>query len=97
MWSLLLRNLLDNAIRYSNVGADINIDIEENKIQISNNKTSVEEKYIARLGERFFRPAGQKINGSGLGLSIVEKIASLHKCSVTYQSVDDIFIVTISM
>ena len=97
LWSLLLRNLLDNAIRYSNVGADINIDIEENKIQISNNKTSVDKKYITRLGERFFRPAGQKINGSGLGLSIVEKIASLHKCSVTYQSVDDIFIVTISM
>ena len=97
LWSLLLRNLLDNAIRYSKEGANINIDVEENEIRISNNKTSVEKKYIARLGERFFRPAGQKINGSGLGLSIVEKIASLHNCNINYQSFDDVFVVRISM
>ena len=33
---------------------------------------------LAKLGQRFYRPAGQNENGSGLGLSIVARIAELH-------------------
>ena len=97
LWSLLFRNLLDNAIKYSQSGAQIKIDIETNKIKISNNKTNIDNKYLSRLGERFFRPAGQKNNGSGLGLSIVEKVAMLHRCNVRYLHNRDVFTVVIEV
>lgn len=96
LWALLLRNLLDNAIRYSGEGADINLEITEKALTCRNNKVRVAKEHLARLGERFFRPAGQKAQGSGLGLSIVEKIAALHGCKVSYMANDDVFSVTIS-
>ena len=38
---------------------------------------------LARIGERFYRPPGQDQTGSGLGLSIVKRIATLHRMQVT--------------
>jgi len=38
------------------------------------------------LGERFFRPPGQQAPGSGLGLSIVKRIASIHGFLVEIQA-----------
>ena len=35
-------------------------------------------RQLARLGERFYRPAGQAESGSGLGISIAQRIAALH-------------------
>ena len=97
LWSLLLRNLLDNAIRYSDDGAVITIELDGEKLMVSNNKTSLDNQYLPRLGERFFRPAGQQARGSGLGLSIVEKIAALHKCEALYSRNGDVFRVTIRL
>ncbi len=96
LWSLLLRNLLDNAIRYSGEGATINIELNAEGLEISNNKTMLNNQYLPRLGERFFRPAGQQARGSGLGLSIVEKIAALHGCKATYSRHGDVFSVRVN-
>ncbi len=96
LWSLLMRNLLDNAIRYSAKGSIIKIELTPNELKVSNNGVSLDKKHLNRLGERFFRPAGQQVSGSGLGLSIIEKIAELHHCRANYDCVDDTFIVTIS-
>lgn len=96
LWALLLRNLLDNAVRYSGKGADITLEINEKSLTCRNNKVKIEKELLARLGERFFRPAGQKAQGSGLGLSIVEKIAALHNCCVAYNADDDVFSVIIT-
>lgn len=95
LWSLLVRNLLDNAIKYSKNDAKVMVDVYKNKIVFSNNKIDFLEKDVANLGKRFFRPAGQKNTGSGLGLSIVEKIALLHECSVNFDVCGDVFKVTI--
>ena len=95
LWMLLLRNLLDNAIRYSEKGAWIKITVLQNKIIVCNNTAKFDSEQLSRLGERFFRPSGQKSTGSGLGLSIVERIASLHNCSVKYTIDKDIFTVAI--
>ena len=43
---------------------------------------------LARLSERFFRPAGQAEIGSGLGLSIVRRIAELHGLQITMQNLE---------
>lgn len=77
--SMLLRNLLDNAAAYTPEGGLIRITLDRNRLTIQNDCACLAEEYVARLGERFFRPPGQEKSGSGLGISIVRRIASIHK------------------
>lgn len=97
LWSLLLRNLLDNALRYSPQNATIDIIISNHCLSIENSGTKIEEQYLSRLSERFFRPPGQIQSGSGLGLSIVQRIATLHQCQTKFQNTANGFMVSISL
>lgn len=76
--SLMLRNLIENAIKYSAEKSIIRITLEKDRIIVEDNGGGVEESDLAKLGQRFYRPAGQNEKGSGLGLSIVHRIAELH-------------------
>ena len=87
--------MLDNAIRYSSEGASVNIELTARALVVSNTGVNVENAVLKNLGQRFFRPAGQKETGSGLGLSIVEKIASLHGCRSEYRCENGVFTVEI--
>lgn len=78
MLSLLLRNLFDNACKYGAPGAKLHIDLSSRELRFTNGSGRLAPEYISRLGERFFRPPGQSQTGSGLGLSIVNKIAEIH-------------------
>ena len=93
--ALMVRNLLDNAIKYSPEGAIIKIISTKDSLQVFNSGAFVDEKYLPRLKERFFRPAGQAQIGSGLGLSIVNRIARLHHCYVKLENVSDGFLVSV--
>ena len=88
LWGLVLRNLLDNALKYSPQGANIKIEITDGALQVFNSGVSVEEGALAHLSERFFRPAGQKVSGSGLGLSIVRRVAESSACKVCFENAD---------
>ncbi|NIG78216.1 two-component system sensor histidine kinase QseC [Klebsiella sp. Ap-873] len=81
---LMLRNILDNAIRYSPAGSIVNVVLNEHNLEIIDNGPGVNPEYLASLGERFFRPPGQLKTGSGLGLSIVSRIAALHCMQATF-------------
>lgn len=76
--TILIRNLLDNAICYSPEHSIINLTLNANSISITNPCHNIASENLKRLRERFFRPAGQESSGSGLGLSIVDGIAQLH-------------------
>ena len=57
--------------------------LTQNSLTVQNDCDCLPDEYVSRLGERFFRPPGQKKTGSGLGISIVRRIAALHGISLT--------------
>jgi two-component system sensor histidine kinase QseC len=79
---IALRNLLDNALRYSPEGSTISVEIQTGAgrcaLNIRDNGPGVPEETIRRLGERFFRAHPGSSEGNGLGLAIVARIAELH-------------------
>lgn len=84
--SLMLRNLVDNAVRYAPAGSTVTIRHNSQGIDVEDQGPGIAEEHLARLGERFYRPPGQQQTGSGLGVSIVQRIAQLHGLTVSYRN-----------
>ena len=87
LWQIMLRNLIDNALRYSPDGAVVRIDaqrLDRGHVQVTvqDSGAGLSDTDMARLGERFFRVLGNSATGSGLGWSIVRHIASLQHVDV---------------
>ncbi|MDY0106559.1 MAG: ATP-binding protein [Giesbergeria sp.] len=80
---IVLRNLLDNARRYTQAHCRVTVRLsavaEGWLLLVCDEGPGVPEDTVGRLGERFFRVAGpHQAEGCGLGLAIVERIAQLH-------------------
>lgn len=88
--AVLLRNLVDNAIRYSPSGARIVVAVGRSdagvELDIDDSGPGLGDVERRRLGERFFRVGGHEESGSGLGWSIVQRIAQVHGLSVAAES-----------
>jgi len=82
--SLLVRNLLENALRYGRAGGKIVLSLHDKALTVLDDGPGVDEEALQRLGQRFYRPPGQEKSGSGLGLSIVNRIARLHGMQMHY-------------
>jgi two-component system sensor histidine kinase QseC len=82
----LVRNLVDNAIRYSPPGASVLIKTETGHeravLSVEDSGPGLADADRPRLGERFFRVPGTAESGSGLGWSIVQRIVDLHAAVV---------------
>lgn len=80
--ALLLRNLLDNAMRYSPRGARVVVSARRSggrmTLAVDDSGPGLAEPQLARLGERFFRAHPEDAQGSGLGWSIAHRIAAAH-------------------
>jgi two-component system, OmpR family, sensor histidine kinase QseC len=78
--AVLLRNLLDNAVRYSPPGAAVQLTVQTDggaaRLSVEDGGPGLSAADLARLGERFFRVPGHDAPGSGLGWSIVRRIAA---------------------
>ena len=84
---VLLRNLLDNALRYSPEGAEVQLQMDDQgdghgQLGVEDSGPGLTPEEQARLGERFFRVLGTGQSGSGLGWSIIQRIARLHRLQV---------------
>jgi two-component system sensor histidine kinase QseC len=90
---VLIRNLVDNAIRYTPIGGIIKVLIFNKSdsivLQVIDNGSGIPDKLRARVFERFFRVLGTNAQGSGLGLAIVEQIAKLHKGSIALDTPEE--------
>ncbi|MGC4011761.1 MAG: ATP-binding protein [Pseudomonas sp.] len=75
----LLKNLVDNAIRYTPPGGRIDLAVSEEPgialLQVSDNGPGIAEDERERVFAPFYRTLGNEQPGSGLGLSIVRVIA----------------------
>jgi len=87
---LALRQLLDNAVKYSPAGSAIEIAAAGGPtldIAVRNAGAPIPEREQARLFERFYRGAQARLQpGTGMGLAIVRQIAEAHHGTVRVQS-----------
>ncbi len=80
--TVLVRNLIDNACRYSPPEARVHVQVALQDgsalLVVEDSGPGLAPADLRRLGERFFRVLGTDVPGSGLGWSIVQRIAQVH-------------------
>ncbi len=88
-----LANLIDNAIKFGEVGVKVNIKAyrqeDEVLVSVADNGPGIEKRHLDRLFERFYRidkGRSRQLGGTGLGLAIVKHIASSHNGRVEVDS-----------
>jgi two-component system sensor histidine kinase QseC len=82
-----VRNLVDNALRYSPDGARVQVEVALREgrtvLRVQDSGPGLDDAERVRLGERFFRVLGTHASGSGLGWSIVRRIAQAQGATIT--------------
>jgi len=88
--SWVLNNLLSNAIRHSYENSEIDIDVrtENDKVSFSvkDYGRGIEEQYIDRIFDRYFRIPGTRKEGTGLGLSISKQFIEAQGGEISVKS-----------
>ncbi len=86
MLGVLIRNLLDNALRHTPPAGRVTARLaaRNGRVQLSVDDTGpgIPQELADRVWERFYRAPGQAGQGSGLGLSIVSRVAAIHEATL---------------
>jgi two-component system OmpR family sensor kinase len=84
----MLRNLVDNAVRYAERGGRVDVSVGAPAagagptLVVTDDGPGIPPEERARVFDRFYRRAGTAPPGSGLGLAIVQAIAVAHGATV---------------
>ena len=88
--AVLIRNLIDNAIKYSPVPSTVHVRVFRRNgaavFQTENPGRAIPENRREAVFERFFRLPGSQETGSGLGLTLVRQICEIHNADVALTS-----------
>jgi signal transduction histidine kinase len=95
--SIIINNLISNALKYSNNNSNINITIFENegkiKCQITDFGIGIPKEDLEKIFNQFYRSKAIEhieIKGTGLGLSIVKRLSALLNIDVQISSQENI-------
>jgi two-component system phosphate regulon sensor histidine kinase PhoR len=101
LYSVVIRNLIENAVKYSKDDGTITIKLDKDQFSVNNPSLPIAPEEIDHIFERFYRTdkvRNTKTSGYGLGLSFVRQIVIAHggDISVTSNGEDGTtFIVTL--
>ena len=91
----VLVNLIDNSLKYGKEGGSTSVSLfelhDQVLVEVTDDGIGIEEKYLPRLFERFFRTdtsRSRQIGGSGLGLAIVKHIVEAHQQTINVRSTE---------
>ena len=85
--SILIRNLLENAIKYNKENGRVMISSEKNIFTIRDTGIGMAKDDIDRIFDRFYRiNQNSSIAGSGIGMTLVDKILKLYDWDIKIQS-----------
>jgi two-component system, OmpR family, sensor kinase len=88
---MLLRNLVDNAIRYTPVGGTVDLSVQESDepgsrqgaiLRVVDTGPGIAANERQRVFDRFYRTPGSSPPGSGLGMAIVKAIVDSHGATI---------------
>lgn len=90
-------NLINNSFKYGKNPGNTSIKTfelhDQILVEITDDGIGIEEKYLPRLFERFYRTdksRSRTIGGSGIGLAIVKHIIEAHQQTITVRSTENI-------
>jgi two-component system, OmpR family, sensor histidine kinase QseC len=87
--AVMMRNLLDNALRYSPRGGRVKVKTGRTahgvEFTVDDEGPGIAPENREKVFERFFRVPGSVASGSGLGLSIVQRIVEIHRGHITVE------------
>jgi two-component system sensor histidine kinase MprB len=84
-----IANLVDNALKFSPPGAAVDVTVRGTTVEVADRGPGIAPEDRDRVFDRFYRATGARTQpGSGLGLSIVSQIATLHGGSVSLEPRD---------
>lgn len=88
--AIALRNLLDNAMRYTPGSSTITVFARQHNgalaLGVADDGPGVPPEELPRLAERFYRGRDAHAEGSGLGLAIAQGIADLHQARLELEN-----------
>jgi len=90
---MAVRNLVENALRYTPDGGTIDIDVFQQAgnvvVRVTDTGPGIPEASIERVFDRFYRLQADHVEGSGLGLSIVKSVIEKYQGTVTLENRTD--------